>query len=326
MKSPARPELLQDCALLAIAIFGCSIAPPPERPVAPQPRAIEPAPELELLAALPIEAPESFQPSGLWFEQGRLLVVSDKHEDTVYELGLEAERAVARPFLQFERLPDVADHLDWEGVSGDGAGGLLLVSESAYRVARIEVARGVGPPASTARWITPSLHAAGEAAGCFQAPNAGFEGLARLDTGELLLAIERRPRGLMDVSVDSGEPVGRTQAMLDSIYPVRPGRVPDFADLTVAESNVYALMRNGHLVVRLERRAGAWVEERAVSYAAAENDARFIYADDEFGLGEGLALTADRIFVVLDNNGQARVSAPKDSRPLLFVFRRPPGF
>jgi hypothetical protein len=114
--------------------------------------------------------------------------------------------------------------------------------------------------------------------------------------------------------------------MADSIFDISPGRPPDFADLAVDRGNVYALMRNGHLVVRLEPRADAWVEAQAVSYAAAENDAHFIYADDEFGLGEGLALTSDRIFVVLDNNSQTRESAPEDARPLLFMFRRPPGF
>jgi hypothetical protein len=292
------------------------------------PRASEMSPELELLAALPIEAPENFQPSGLWVEQGRLLVVSDKHDAAIYELGIEAERAVAHPFAQFSPPPDAVPPLDLEGVAGDGQGGLLVASESAFRVAQLDLSgvAGSGEPSPAARWATASLRSAGEAVGCFAVPNAGFEGLARLDDGHLLLAVERQPRALLEVSLGVGTARIHAQVMADSIFDIRPGRLPDFADLAVDRGNVYALMRNGHLVVQLERRAGAWVEGHAVSYAAAENDGRFIYADDKFGLAEGLALTADRIFVALDNNGQARESAPGDSRPLLFVFRRPPGF
>lgn len=292
------------------------------RPVAQRP------PELELLAALPIEAPENFQPSGLWVEEGRLLVISDKHDGTIYELRIEAEHAAAHPFVHFARPAEGLGVLDFEGLSGDAAGGFLLASESSFRVARIEVARSKGASAPPARalWITPSLRAAGEAAGCFQVDNAGFEGLARLAAQRMLLAIERQPRALVEVTLGSGAPEVTVQTMPESAYPLPHGRPPDFSDLSVAEGEVYALVRNGHLVVRLERREGRWVEGQGVSYAAAENDARNIYADVTFGLGEGLALTGDRIFVVLDNNGQTRAGAPADSRPLLFVFRRPPGF
>jgi hypothetical protein len=130
----------------------------------------------------------------------------------------------------------------------------------------------------------------------------------------------------MDVGSGAEEPHGRARAMPDSVFPVQPGRAPDFTDLAAWGGNVYALMRNGQVVLRLEQSEGAWAEGRGVSYAATENDPRFIYADATFGLAEGLALTSDRIFVALDNNGQARAAAPGDLRPLLFVFRRPPGF
>jgi len=303
-------------------VLGCGGVPSPTNPVALHP------PELELMAALPIEAPENFQPSGLWVEEGRLLVVSDKHDATIYELALEAEHAAARPFAHFARPSEAVDMLDLEGLSGDGAGGFWLASEGAFRVASVGVARteDASGPSGRALWITPSLRAAGEAAGCFQINNAGFEGLARLDAQRLLLAIERQPRGLVEVALGSGGPKVVVQTMAESSYALPHGRPADFSDLSVAEGEVYALMRNGHLVVRLERREGAWVEGQGASYAAAENDPRYIYADATFGLAEGLALTQDRIFIVLDNNGQARASAPADFRPLLFIFRRPPGF
>ena len=100
-------------------------------------------------------------------------------------------------------------------------------------------------------------------------------------------------------------------------------RPADFSDLSAADGRVYALVRNAHLVVRLNRSAEGWREERAWSYAATENDPRFVYADTSFGLGEGLAIGPHEVFVVLDNNGQARRAAPADRRALLFRFARP---
>jgi hypothetical protein len=99
---------------------------------------------------------------------------------------------------------------------------------------------------------------------------------------------------------------------------------------------VYALVRNSHLIVRLERRgasspvatlpeptATGWVEGGAFSYAQAENDPRYGYESHKYGLAEGLAITAREVFVVLDNNGLARASSSTDHRALLFVFERP---
>jgi hypothetical protein len=87
---------------------------------------------------------------------------------------------------------------------------------------------------------------------------------------------------------------------------------------------VYTLLRNAHLVVQLRRTAQGWEEGEAWSYVAAENDARLAYADQKFGMAEGLAFGEDKVFIILDNNGVARATSPEDRRPLLFVFERPP--
>ena len=200
-----------------------------------------------------------------------------------------------------------------------------MVSESRFRIASVDFAAhaaGVPPYAGVAQWVTASLRQKGQAGGLFQVDGAYFEGLTRLPTGGSLLAAERQPRGLMELGGDHAAASARVWAMPASAYPLPWGRNSDFTDLTLADGQVFVLVRNAHLVVNL-RFDGVWREARAFSYAAAENDARFAYVDRVYGLGEGLAITEHEIFVVLDNNGQARVADAADRRPILFVFDRP---
>jgi hypothetical protein len=111
--------------------------------------------------------------------------------------------------------------------------------------------------------------------------------------------------------------------MDDSSYPALPGRKPDFADLSTVRGQSYVLVRNAHLVMRLSRAGGGWQQGAAWSYAAAENDPRWAYVDQKYGMAEGLAIDDSAIYVVIDNNKIARASAANDLRPTLFVFERP---
>jgi hypothetical protein len=154
-------------------------------------------------------------------------------------------------------------------------------------------------------------------------PNANLEGITWLPTAGLLLAAERNPRGLLELAPDRGLGSARAWAMPDSAYALAQGRDPDFADLTLTGGEVYALVRNAHAVVKLTRTPDAWIEGRAFSYAAVENDPRWAYQNRTYGLAEGLAIGEHQVFVVLDTNGQARAADPGDRRPLLLVFERP---
>ena len=307
--------------------------------------------QLQLLDAWPIEGPPGvtaadFQPSGLLLVQERLLAVSDRQDSVVFELQLSAAAVRAVPWLTFRApvLPGQAPgRLDLEGLALDGSGGLVLLSEALLALLRVvdagsgEVLPQVGraswlpllggaPPSATQpdprelRLEQASLRELGRAAGLFQVPGADLEGVAALPGGELLLAAERQPRGLVELG--RGVPP-QVWPMLESAWPVPQQRPADFSDLSVVGGRVYALVRNAHLLVRLERTRRGWREERAWNYAAAENDPRFVYADTRFGLAEGLAIGPNEIFIVLDNNGQSRRAAPADQRTLLFRFARP---
>jgi hypothetical protein len=302
---------------------------------APEPAAPAAAPPVALVlrAALPIDsAEENFQPSGLLFDRGHLLTVSDKHDRTIYRLELSTDVARAIPFVVFEPPSDEPAPLDYEGLSASESGGWLISSESSSRV--LEVSLGAAAPSSPvalpplqgrAFWRTPSLRDVGRDTGCLGVPNAGLEGILLLPEGGLLLAAERDPRALIELGA-SGGAAPRVELMESSAYPLEPGRGFDFTDLTRSGERVYALARNAHLIVRLQQTSGEWREGAAFSYRASENDPRYRYQSRTYGLAEGVAVGEGEVFVIMDNNGQARDAARDDRRPILFVFDRPAAF
>jgi hypothetical protein len=286
--------------------------------------------ELVLRAALPVESgEENFQPSGLWLEGGRLLTVSDKHDRAIYWLDLAGDTARAAPFVVFEPPPDEPEPLDYEGLSGAEAGTWLLASESSARVLAVALDPAAGgsakalPLPGRASWRTASLSEAGRAAGCLAVANAGLEGILSLPGGGVLLAAEREPRALLWLAEPAAALPPSIWLMQSSRYPVDAGRGVDFTDLTRIGERVYALARNTHLLVRLEHTSGAWRETAAFSYRASENDPRYRYENRKFGLAEGVAVSETEVYVIMDNNGQAREADGADRRALLLVFERP---
>jgi hypothetical protein len=287
-------------------------------------------PELVLEQALPIAITDDFQPSGLVFYDGHMLTVSDRHDDAIYEIswdsGAHPDIATLRPFLRLHPPLNGPRPTDLEGIALDSAdsrprGALLLASEGRSRVLLVQ------PDGATA-WITPALDDIGRPLGMLRINNAGLEGIVRLPDGRILVAAERDVRGLIELP-----PAGlrdehdRAQvhawAMPDSICTPPPGRGNDFADLAVWSGQIFALERNCHVVMRIERTATAWVERGGWSYARTENDPRFAYQDRAFGVAEGLAIDDRHVFIVMDNNHDHLAADPNDRRPRLFVFQRP---
>lgn len=298
--------------LVAVAVFA-SLACSKPAPHAGEPsRPCDvPTRELELERALPIEG-RALEPSGLLYGDGKLLMVSDKRDDAVFELILGEAVAEARVSVPLASMG--AGPLDLEGLTHEVDGSWLLVSEAQARV--LHVAKS-----GAATWVTPALRSIGDASGLLKKPGAGLEGIARLEDGRLLLAAEREPRGLLES--DERRERWQSQAMPSTICPPPLARPSDWADLTVAGGRVFGLARNSHQVVELQQANGRWREGAAFSYAQTENDPRFAYQDRRFGLGEGLALSEHHLYVVLDNNGTARAAEPGDHRPLLLIFRKP---
>ena len=233
--------------------------------------------------------------------------------------------ATLRPFVRLHPPGNGPRPTDLEGIALDATdghpGGLLLASEGRSRVLRVEA-----DGATT--WITPPLDEIGRPLGMLRIDNAGLEGIARLPNGRILVAAERDLRGLIELPSgglrdERDHADVQAWAMPGSICTPPPGRENDFADLAVWNGQVFALERNCHVVMRIERSATEWVERGGWSYARTENDPRFVYRDRRFGVAEGLAIDDRHVFIVTDNNHDHLLADPADRRPRLFIFHHP---
>jgi hypothetical protein len=317
------PLTLASLACLAQSSLGCTrTSGEPNgaasaRQGAANPSKPSPPLELTLERALPLDVAGDFEPSGLLLFEEHLLTVSDKQDDTVFELVPGTETAQVKEFVRFAPPAGEPRPFDFEGLAVTPGGNLLLASEARFRVLSLS-------KAGVASWFTHSVQPLGLESGLFRKRNAGLEGITFAPGGRLLLAAEREPRGLVEFDKPPGSNRARAWPMPESNYPPPGGRDPDFSDLTTFADRVYALERNSHLIVRLEPTPSQWLEREAWSYGKTENDPRFLYENSSFGLAEGLAISETQVFLVLDNNREARAAAPSDHRPLLFIFRRPP--
>ena len=275
-------------------------------------------PALELVAALPVKTPFPLEPSGLTWWNGHLYTVADKDDRTIYRIDWESDLVRLVPAIRF--APPGRGAMDWEGLSVDDEGVFHLVSETKSRILRV-TADG------QAEWASPDLREATDGSGFFAKTNAGFEGLAWLEPGHFVAAVEREPRGIVEWRGTAVK--GEAQARVLEYSPFSDAlpllRLPDFSGLDREGESLFALFRNAHLVVRLARVNGQWQEAEAWSYAHIETDPRWAYLSQTYGQAEGLVVEGRDVYLIIDNNLGGRQADPKDGRPLLVHARFPAG-
>lgn len=280
--------------------------------------ATETAPELELARAWSVEGPGRFDASGIVVRDGEFFVVTDRHGDTIFRLRFEGDVARAEAFLTFtgpDPYPWIG-YMDLEGIALAPDGGFFLAPEWGFAICRVPAGGG------RAEWVTPNVKAAGEATGLFATKDAFVEGVAVLGDGHVLIACERAPRGLVEVYGGVEATRVAAQRMESSRFGVAAERGLDWSDLAVWRGRVFALARNQHLVVELERgEGGAWAEKAAWSFARTENAPAYSFTDMRYGQAEGLVVTDEAIHVMIDNNNLERAGHPGDRRTWLFSFR-----
>ncbi|MCK5118771.1 MAG: esterase-like activity of phytase family protein [Candidatus Latescibacteria bacterium] len=273
---------------------------------------------LKLIHALPVEGPENNQPSGLTIRHDTLFAVSDKHDDTIFRVALTDSIAVFVPHLKFD-IPEPAPRkrLDFEGITCDAQGAFYLVSETAFRILRVSA------DGEQVSWITPSLRPIGEQKGLFRTRGAYLEGIALLGPDHFLVCAERQPRGLIEVD-RSVEPFAVRVFNYDKTTLSLPeGRSTDFSDLFRANGDLFVLQRNAEVISNLIY-GGPILEEKDVwSFGHIVHREDLRYSNMKYGLAEGLCMDAERIYLILDNNGDCRASNPDDRRPLLLIMKRP---
>ena len=281
--------------------------------------AFERAVPLELIHALPIDGPEDCQPSGLTLSGDALYAVSDKHGDTIYRIELMTDRVVLVPHLRFDAPPldPPLRRMDFEGITHDDEGNFYLVSETGFRILRVR-ADGEG-----AQWVTPSLRLYGEVVGLFQAHGANLEGIMCLGPQIFLVCAERQPRGLIEVDLRTEPPkilaLNYDETRLE--FPAQ--RSMSFSGLFRDGEDLYVIERNAEAIVRFGYGDEHLVERDVWSYGHIVNRPDLRYSDMKYGIGEGVCMDRERVYLILDNNGDYRASMPEDRRPLLLIMKRP---
>jgi uncharacterized protein YjiK len=273
-------------------------------------------PELELVSVYPVDSKFPMEPSGLTMVDGQLFTVADKSNDTIFRVEFNGEVARLIPAIRF--TPPDRRTMDWEGISSDPGGSFYLISEERGRMLRVT-------RDGSAAWATPDLRKEGRALGMFSKSNAGFEGIAWLGPNHWLGAAEREARGLVEWkgfgdSLDIQAQLNANSPYLNALPLLR---LPDFSGLHADQSKVYALFRNAHLVVQLEKQNGSWNEIAAWSYRHIETDPRWAYRSQTYGQAEGLVVNGTDVYLILDNNLGGKQADAADRRPILIHARIP---
>ncbi len=266
---------------------------------------------LEAISVLPVEGPESNQPSGLFIHNDTLYTVSDKHDDTIFRIELREDAAVFVPHIRFEvPKPFGVFRLDLEGITRDDDGTFYLASEGAFAILKVDADR------KKASWVTTSLRKVGASAGLFQTRGGYLEGITLMARDRFLVTAEREPCGLIEVDM---APVQRIVEIANH------GSTESYTGLHREVENVYILQRSTATIRRTIRYLDVDSPSTVWSFAHIVNDPEYLYQHEQFGAktAEGLAMDRDRVYVILDNNNDARRMYPTDHRPLLLIMKRP---
>jgi hypothetical protein len=273
---------------------------------------------LELVQVYPVEGVPWIETSGLCMVNDSLFTVGDNIDHTIYYIKLKDSVATLVPHRTF---PQISENefwkLDFEGITFDKEGNFYLISETLLKILKVP------PDPSRAKWIPFSLDSLGDQAGLFQKPNALIEGITLVPPRTLILCAEREPRGLLRIDLDAyPEQMLAMQAEFSHI-PQKAGRNLDFSGLWHDGQRLFILERFGSAVCEFDYKTGSFVEKKIWSFAHVEDHSDYQYTDSRYGHAEGLCMDAEYIYVIVDNNRDARKSNPEDKRPLLFVFKNP---
>lgn len=273
---------------------------------------------LVLIKALPVEGSSRNQPSGMTIHDEKLFAVSDQEDGAIYRVELKEDRAVLKPHLKFDlKLSAAVTRYDFEGITCDKKGNFYLLSETACRI--LQVSEG----GSRISWLSPSLLSFGKKYGFFRTRGAYLEGIALIDEHVFILSVERQPRALFKVALNTDSPEISVVNHSVTELELPKGRDLSFTGLFWEPPHLYAIQRSAQAIVKLSYRKQLWEEEEVWSYEHIENNSNHHYSDMRFGRAEGLCMDSERIYLILDNNGDSRVVDREDRRPLLFIMQRP---
>lgn len=275
---------------------------------------------LSVIQAWPLEPPrgERFDASALFrLPDGTLFTVNDKQAG-LYRIELPSGEGPARLVL----VPGVFDAksldaaarrksgtYDLEGLTRDDQGRWYVCDEPSRRVFRHDPATGTTEALNfdwspVRRWFS-------------QDGNASWEGIA-FGGGRLYLANERNVGRIVVTDPEAG----RVLRSFSVAPPGRAARDVHYSDLSWYDDRLWVLCRESHCVLQVDPERER--VEACYEYGAIERNPQYGYLNPlPYGFVEGLAVSSDEIWLVVDNNGVGRISNVRDVRPSLWKCARP---
>jgi len=261
---------------------------------------------------------EQFDASGLLLmPNGELLTVNDKRTG-LYKVKLPAEGMEATLELmpnwftgkQLEQFKaSKTGHWDLEGIARDEAGRIYVCEEGNRWVLRLDP-KSEKVERLEIDWSPVKKYFSADG-------NASWEGIAVGD-GRLYLANERERGRIIVLDLKTLEIVGDFGVGAVQLL----ARDMHYTDLSWFGGHLYVLMREARAVLQVDPKTERVVAEfdLASLETAPEHAYHRLYPT---GIMEGLAVDAENIWVVTDNNGYGRLKDSADKRPTLFKCRRP---
>lgn len=262
---------------------------------------------------------EQFDASGLLLmPNGDLLTVNDKRTG-IYKVifpteGMDAKVERIPNWLTDKQLepfkPTKKGHWDLEGIARDDSGRIYVCEEGNRWVLRLDP-KSEKMERLEIDWSPVKKYFSSDT-------NASWEGIAVGD-GRLYVANERE-RGriivldLNNLQIVSDFAVGAVQLLARDMH---------YTDLSWFSGHLYVLMREARVVLQVDPKTERAVAEFDISSleTTPEHAYHRLYPT---GIMEGLAVDANHIWVVTDNNGYGRLKEPGDKRATLFRCKRPP--
>jgi hypothetical protein len=263
---------------------------------------------------------QRFDASGLFLEKSGALLTESDQQIGVYRIGFKGDAAS----VNLEKIPDCftpgqlagfasekVGRYDCEGITEDALGRIYLCEEGNRWILRWD------PQTKKVEklnidWSPVEKYFSSDR-------NAAWEGIAIHDS-TMWVANERKKGRLIAVDLN-------TLRVVDS-FAVRASHSlwyePHYSDLCWFEGALYVLMREDHVILKLDAASHRVLAE--YNFEAIENDPENAYHKViplVVGVMEGLAVDKNYFWLCTDNNGLARKKYPDDTRPSLFRCVRP---
>ena len=270
---------------------------------------------------------EKFDPSGLTLWKDKLITVSDKSEncDKIYELVTkENGYADAKPIIvlneeQISQYKSAQKYrVDFEGITNNNR--FFYICDERNRNI-LQVTENGDVKKMPLNFHT---YVAKQNWNPFSGvTNAGFEGIAYDKHSQKMYVLnERMYRHIYEIedsAIQGGfdVPAGENLPRYEGGYAI----YPDFSG-AYFDKYLYVIYRNEYKILCIDPQ-----KKCIVSSASYGHITKNLYSrEDPFGLVEGIAMTADKIFLIMDNNGIHLQKSTTMTNSVLLQFKRPKGF